>query len=134
MLAKIERPVYHAACKYEQSTLIIFVELSAHAFRIFCIEYGLYKSFIKRTLRGYASFSFYPSPYGFFICFAHLYFRASGQSVVTGVVTSSPRFLPSIFIAHRVQHSHCSSIFHRVFLTHALALSATGYIQCQCAE
>ena len=33
-----------------------------------------------------------------------------------------PRFLPSIFIAHRVQQSHCSSIFQRVLLTHALAL------------
>ena len=32
----------------------------------------------------------------------------------------SPRFLPSIFIAHRVQQSHCSSIFHRVLQTHAL--------------
>ena len=38
---------------------------------------------------------------------------------------SSPRFLPSIFIAHRVRQSHCSSIFHRVLLTHALALSAS---------
>ena len=42
--------------------------------------------------------------------------------MVTGVVPSSPRFLPSIFIAHRVQQSHCPSIFHRVLLTHALAL------------
>ena len=33
------------------------------------------------------------------------------------------RFRPSIFIAHRVQQSHCSSIFHRVLLTHALGLS-----------
>ena len=38
-----------------------------------------------------------------------------------------PRFLPSIFIAHRVQQSHCSSIFHRVLLTHALALSASQF-------
>ena len=28
-----------------------------------------------------------------------------------GVVPSSPRYVPAIFIAHRVQHSHCSSIF-----------------------
>ena len=35
-----------------------------------------------------------------------------------------PQFLPSIRIAHRVQQSHCSSIFHRVLLTHAVALSA----------
>ena len=49
-----------------------------------------------------------------YIYFAHFYFPASGQAVVTGVVPSPPRFLPSIFIAHRVQQSRCSSIFHRV--------------------
>ena len=48
--------------------------------------------------------------------------------MVTGVVPSPPRFLPSIFIAHRVQQSHCSSIFHRVLLTHALALSASQFV------
>ena len=36
--------------------------------------------------------------------------RSSGQAVVTGVVPS-PRYVPLIFIPHRVQHSHCSSIF-----------------------
>ena len=39
-----------------------------------------------------------------------------------------PRFLPSIFIAHRVQQSHCSSSVHRVLLTHALALSASQFV------
>ena len=40
-----------------------------------------------------------------------------------------PRFLPSIFIAHRVQQSHCSSILHQVLLlTHALALSASQFV------
>ena len=39
----------------------------------------------------------------FFFLLAHFYFPASGQAVVTGVVPSPPRFLPSIFIAHRVQ-------------------------------
>ena len=39
-----------------------------------------------------------------------------------------PLFLPSIFTAHRVQQSHCSSIFHRVLLTHALALSASQFV------
>ena len=48
--------------------------------------------------------------------------------MVTGVVPSPPRFLPSIFIAHRVQPSHCSSIFHRVLLTRALALSASQFV------
>ena len=63
-----------------------------------------------------------------FFFFAHFYFPASGQAVVTGVIPSPPRFLPSIFIAHRVQQSHCSSIFHRVLLTHALALSASQFV------
>ena len=35
-----------------------------------------------------------------------------------------PRFVPSIFIAHRAQRSHSSSAFHRVLLTHAPALCA----------
>ena len=48
--------------------------------------------------------------------------------MVTGVVPSPPRFLPSIFFAHRVQQSHCSSISHRVLLTHALALSASQFV------
>ena len=39
-----------------------------------------------------------------------------------------PRFLPSIFVAHRVQQSRCSSIFHRVLLTHALALFASQFV------
>ena len=51
------------------------------------------------------------------------------QAVVTGVVPSPPRFLPSTFIEHRVQQSHCSSIrYHRVLLTHALALSASQFV------
>ena len=48
---------------------------------------------------------------------------------VTGVVPSSPRFLPSIFIAHRVQQSHCSSIFHGVLHSHAVALSASQFVR-----
>ena len=63
----------------------------------------------------------------FFSFFAHFHFPASGQAVVTGVIPSPPRFLPSIFIAHRVQQSHCSSIVHRALLTHALALSASQF-------
>ena len=47
--------------------------------------------------------------------------------MVTGVVPSPARFLPSSVIAHRVQQSHCPSIFHRVLLTHALALFASQF-------
>ena len=67
----------------------------------------------------------------FFSSFSHFYSPASsGQAVVTGVVPFPPRFLPfQFFIAHRrVQQSHCSSIFHRVLLTHALALSARQFV------
>ena len=64
----------------------------------------------------------------FFFFFSHFHFPASGQAVVTGVVPFSPRFFPSTFIAHRVQQFHCSSIFHRVLLTHALALSASQFV------
>ena len=50
--------------------------------------------------------------------------------MVTGVAPSSPRFSPSIFIVHKVQQSQrCSSIFHRVLLTHALALSASQFVR-----
>ena len=42
--------------------------------------------------------------------------------MVTGVVPFPPRFLSSILIPHRVQQSHCSSVFHRVLQTQALAL------------
>ena len=61
----------------------------------------------------------YPTHFFIFlhIFFTHFYFPVSGQAVVSGVVLSSPRFLPSISIAHRVQRSHCSSIFHRGLLT-----------------
>ena len=48
--------------------------------------------------------------------------------MVTGVIHSPPRFLPSIFIAHRVQQSHSSSIVHRVLLTHVFALSASQFV------
>ena len=64
----------------------------------------------------------------FFFFLAHFHFPASGQAVVTGVIPSPPRFLPSIFISHRVQQSHCSSIVHRVLLTHALALSTSQFV------
>ena len=50
--------------------------------------------------------------------------RSSGQAVVTGVVPSSPRHVPSIFIALRVP---IARRFHRMLLTHALALFAIQF-------
>ena len=67
----------------------------------------------------------------FFFFLAHFYLPASGYAVVTGPRCRPffpPVLLPSIFIAHRVQQTHCSSIFHRVLLTHALALSASQFV------
>ena len=40
----------------------------------------------------------------------------------------SPQVLAFNFTAHRVEQSHCSSIFHRVLLAHALALSASQFV------
>ena len=65
----------------------------------------------------------------FLYFFARVYLPASGPAVVTGVAYSTPPFLPSIFIAHKVQQSHCSSIFHRVLLSHALAFSASQFVR-----
>ena len=80
--------------------------------------------YIDTHLYGYVTYS----KYMHFFFQSHYYLTASGQAVVTGVVPTPPRFLPSIFIAHRVQHSHCSSIFHRMLLIHALALSASQFV------
>ena len=41
----------------------------------------------------------------------HAQWSFPGQTVVTGVISSAPRYLPSCFVGHRVQHSPCSSIF-----------------------
>ena len=62
----------------------------------------------------------------FFFFFAHFYFPASGQwSQVSSLLPPGSCLQ---FYAHRVQQSHyCWSIFHRVLLTHALALSASEF-------
>ena len=50
--------------------------------------------------------------------------RSAGQAVVTGAVPSPPRYVPLFFVAHRVEHSQLLVMFHRMYLTHAHALSA----------
>ena len=56
-----------------------------------------------------------------------LFFRYPSRCVI---IPSPPRFLPTIFIAHRVQQFYCSSIFRRVRLTHdLLALSASHFVR-----
>ena len=73
-----------------------------------------------------------PGPYRcirlIFFFFAHFYFPASGPAVVTGFFPSPPRFLASTFIAHGVQQPHCTSMCHRMLLTHALALPASQFV------
>ena len=76
-----------------------------------------------RSTSSVVAFTFF---FSFF--FSHFYIPTSRHAVVTGVVPSPPRFLPSIFIAHRVQQSHCSSISHRALPTHALALFASQFV------
>ena len=89
-------------CRMYWLFVLVFTDMCLHVF--FCLfSITLLSSSTRRRL--------YPQ-------------RSSGQAVVTGGVTS-PRYVPSIFIAHRVQDSHCSSIFIECcYLTHALALSA----------
>ena len=49
--------------------------------------------------------------------------------MVTGLVSSLPRFLPSTFIAHKVQQSHCSVDFSSsVAVTHGLALPESHFV------
>ena len=66
--------------------------------------------------------------YTFFFFFSsHFYVPASGQAVVvSGVVPCPARYVPSVLIAHRVQYSHCSSIFQ--LLIYALALSSSQFV------
>ena len=69
------------------------------------------------------------SPHYFFFFFSHTFtFQLLDKpwSQVSSLLP--PRFLPSIFIAHTVQQFHCSSIFHRMLLTHALVLSASQFV------
>ena len=95
----------------------------------------LLRAYTTRRVRPYTFFFFFFSlsfPFFFFSFFTTLkplYFLDSGQAVVTGIVLfTPPRLLPLFFIAHRVQQSHCSSIFHRMLLlAHAVALSASQF-------
>ena len=90
--------------------MLIF-NMVGHCFAFVCISYNLNSFFF------------------FFSCWSHFYFPASGQAVVSGVAPSPPPYVPSVFIAHRVQHSRCSStFFRRMLLTHAFALSASQFV------
>ena len=85
-----------------------------------------WQDYLERVLAGEI-----PSDTSFFFFFSHtstfqLLDKPWSQ---VGVVPSPPRFSPSFFIAHRVQQSHCSSIFHRVLLTHALAFYASQFVR-----
>ena len=83
---------------------------------------------------GILVFSF-PLLFSFFFCFffRSLFFHTftfqlldKPWSQVSSLLP--PGFCLQFFIAHRVQQSHCPSIFRRVLLTHALALSASQVV------
>ena len=60
--------------------------------------------------------------------FSRFHFPACRQAVVTGLVPSSLRFLPSIFHFAYGCAIPLLSMFHRLFLTRALALSASQFV------
>ena len=61
--------------------------------------------------------------------FSRIYFPASGQALVTGVVPTCPRFLPSTCYRAYVGFSNPTARrFFIELLTHALALSASPFV------
>ena len=74
-------------------------------------------------------FCFFFFQYIYFFFFLTLTFQLLDKplSQVSSLLPSGS-FL-QFFFAHRVQQSHCSSIFHGVLLTHALALSASQFVR-----
>ena len=64
----------------------------------------------------------------FFFFFLKLLLSSPWTSRVHRCCPFFPPALAFNFIAHRIQHSHCSSIFHRVLLSHVLALSASQFV------
>ena len=48
--------------------------------------------------------------------------------MVSGVFPSPPGYVPSVFIARKVQHSQRLVDFHRMLVTHAFALSASHFV------
>ena len=66
------------------------------------VETHLRKLCVIYSDRAYYGLCVLIEDFVFFFIFSHFYFPAPGQAVVTGVVPSPPRFLPSIFIVLRV--------------------------------
>ena len=75
-----------------------------------------------------------------YLCFLSCFFSRTGGGASTfqlllvksrghGCRPFPPRFMPLISFALKVQKSHCSSIAHRVLLTHAVALSASQFVR-----
>ena len=105
------------------------VSLTADVFWVFCKITKQSSSIVQENLLR-ISLDYACSVSFLFFFLSHFYFPASsGQAVVTGVVPSPPRFLPSIFIAHRVSAIpllvDCSS---SVASSRSLALSASQFV------
>ena len=66
---------------------------------------------------------------GIFFSFSHTSTFQLLDKPWSQVSSLLPQVLAFICIAHRVKQPHCSSIVHRVLLTHALALSASQFMR-----
>ena len=86
------------------------LEYSVCIIRISAVPGMLYDTVYIYNTPWYSKFacSYFTRIFSFLL--SHFYFPVSGQAVVSGVVPF-PRCVPSVLIAHRVQHSHCSSTF-----------------------
>ena len=108
----------------------------------FCPKRATPTNRVKRFVRGCVFLSWYRDivrifrKVGFAAAGGSIFFFFFRTLILSSFWTSrghrcrpfSPPVLAFSFIAHRVQQSHCSSIFYRVLLTHAFALSASQFV------
>ena len=114
----------HRIVKQKQSPTGVFPALSVYPLPLWNYALSTFKFLCRRTVLILDNFSFFQL-YCYF--YTYFYFPAFGQAMETGVIPSPARFLPSMYIAQRVEQSHCSSIFHPMLLIHTLALSASQF-------
>ena len=95
---------------------------------LYCVE-QLAES-LMYVVPGSGSHKHSPFPFFFFLFFSHTStFQLQDKPWSRMSSLSPPSVLAfNIYRAHRVQQSHSSSLFRRVLLTHALALSASQFV------
>ena len=66
----------------------------------------------------------------FFICLTFTFQLLDKLWSQVSSLLPAPRYVPSVFIAHRAQHSHFPLLvdFHRMLLTHAHGLCASQFV------